>query len=69
MKPLLTFTPEMFAAAKTLRKDITRRVATTGNQQQLDRLAAAIEKDLHRNDGLYVWAKNPLVWRIEFKLL
>jgi hypothetical protein len=52
MKPVLTFTPQMFAAAKAGRKDITRRVATTDNQNQLDRLAAAIEKDLARNDGL-----------------
>lgn len=51
MKPVLTFTSQMFAAAKALRKDITRRVATTGNQHQLDQLAYAIEKDLRRDDG------------------
>lgn len=52
MKPALTFTPVMFAAAIARRKDVTRRVATTGNQNQITRLAYAIEKDLHRNDGL-----------------
>jgi hypothetical protein len=54
MKPALTFTPVMFKAAIDRRKDVTRRVATTGNQNQLDQLAAA---------------HNPIVWRIEFKLL
>jgi hypothetical protein len=52
MKPSLTFTSQMFAAAIDRRKDVTRRVALTGNQNQLDRLASAIEKDLHRADGL-----------------
>lgn len=52
MKPVLTFTPQMFAAAKALRKDITRRVATTGNENHLDRLAYAIHQDLDRDDGL-----------------
>jgi hypothetical protein len=52
MKPSLTFTSQMFAAVMARRKDVTRRVATTGNQNQLDRLASAIEKDLHCADGL-----------------
>ena len=52
MKPVLTFSPIMFAAAQAGRKDVTRRVATTGNENQLDRLADAIHRDIDRNDGL-----------------
>ena len=52
MKPALTFTPQMFAAVMTGRKDVTRRVATTGNQNQIDRIGDAITKDLFRDDGL-----------------
>ena len=52
MKPALTFTPQMFAAVMTGRKDVTRRVALTGNENQLDRIGNAITKDLFRGDGL-----------------
>jgi hypothetical protein len=60
MKPILTFTPQMFAVAVSRRKDITRRVALTGNQDQLDLLASAIEKDLACKDGLMT--KELAVW-------
>lgn len=52
MNPTLTFTQAMFRAASTRLKSITRRVATTGNQNLMTRLEHAINEDLQRADGL-----------------